>query len=105
MGSVSSEDGSDQQSERCGSYNVSADVSESESSSSFTCRRYDGASSSLASSPLTTWNVGGKSAFPLQMPPPPSILFPVIGSKDALAWCGKPEKRELDLSGSYASLS
>ncbi|KAG6570990.1 Rop guanine nucleotide exchange factor 1, partial [Cucurbita argyrosperma subsp. sororia] len=49
MGSVSSDDVSDQ---LCGSYSLSADVSESESCSSFSCRRFDGegASSSMASS-------------------------------------------------------
>ncbi|KAJ4951878.1 hypothetical protein NE237_028710 [Protea cynaroides] len=54
MSNVSSEDGFDQQSERFGSYSLSADVSESESSSCLSCRRYnaEGASSSLASSPL-----------------------------------------------------
>ncbi|CAK8532940.1 unnamed protein product [Lathyrus sativus] len=49
MGSVSSEDVS----ERCGSYSPSADISESESSSSFYGRRFDaeGASSSVNLSP------------------------------------------------------
>ncbi|KAJ0083455.1 hypothetical protein Patl1_29503 [Pistacia atlantica] len=55
MGSMTSDDeASDQQSERCGSYSLSADVSESEScSSSFSYLRFDaeGASSSLTSSP------------------------------------------------------
>lgn len=100
MGSVSSEEGSDQQSERCGSYSLSADVSESESSSSsFSCRRYDaeGASSSIASSPLACRRFAAKSEFPTPMLPP--FMFPVIGGKDVLLCNHKSEKRQADLSG------
>ncbi|OIV99605.1 hypothetical protein TanjilG_17415 [Lupinus angustifolius] len=78
MGSVSSEDGSDQQSDRCGSYTLSADVSESESSTSFCgVRRFDteGASSSANLSPL-----------------------PAVAGKDVVLWDHKPKKRDLDLS-------
>ncbi|XP_010266943.1 PREDICTED: rop guanine nucleotide exchange factor 1-like [Nelumbo nucifera] len=96
MGSVSeSEDGFDQQSERFGSYSLSADVSESESSSSFSCRRYDaeGASSSLSSSPLPARLLAGNSPFPA-----PHLMLPVIGGRDVVVWEEKPEKREADLS-------
>ncbi|KAA8546145.1 hypothetical protein F0562_020961 [Nyssa sinensis] len=98
MGSISSEDGFDQQSERCGSYSLSADVSESESSSSFSCRRYDaeGASSSIASSPLARRPMIGNSGFTLV--PPPPLMLPVIGGKDVVTWEEKPEKRRVDLS-------
>ncbi|KAJ4962491.1 hypothetical protein NE237_022430 [Protea cynaroides] len=95
MGSVSSEDGFDQQSERFESYSLSADVSESESSSSFSCRRYDaeGASSSLASSPLAGRPPTVNSGFP-----PPPLMLPVIGGRDVVVWDEKPEKQETDLS-------
>ncbi|EEF33969.1 rop guanine nucleotide exchange factor 1 [Ricinus communis] len=91
MGSVSSDDGGDEQSERCGSYSLSADVSESESStsSSFWCRRGfdgEGASTSITSSP----------------PLPSSAKFcfqtPLLLPKDLLLWDIKPEKRDTDLS-------
>ncbi|KAE9620260.1 hypothetical protein Lal_00019448 [Lupinus albus] len=78
MGSVSSEDGSDQHSDRCGSYTLSADVSESESSTSFCgARRFDteAASSSANLSPL-----------------------PAVAAKDVVLWNHKPKKRDLDLS-------
>ncbi|KAF2296807.1 hypothetical protein GH714_003646 [Hevea brasiliensis] len=89
MGSVSSDE---HESERCGSYSLSADVSESESYSSFSCRRFDGegASASLTSSPRPTV----ASSFCLQAP----VLLPVIGGKDMMIWDVKPEKRETDLS-------
>ncbi|XP_047323285.1 rop guanine nucleotide exchange factor 1-like [Impatiens glandulifera] len=92
MGSISSEDASDHRSELCGSYTLSADISESESSSSFSCRRYDaeGASSSMASSP-----------FPCQkMPPPPpsSFIIPVVAGKDVVVWDDNPAKTQPDLS-------
>ncbi|XP_021903728.1 rop guanine nucleotide exchange factor 1 isoform X2 [Carica papaya] len=91
MGSVSSEDGSDQQSERYGSYSPSADISESESCSSFSCRRFDGegASSSMTSSPRPV--TAG-----FRFPAP--VMLPVIGGKDVVVWDEKPEKRETDLS-------
>ncbi|KAF8406675.1 hypothetical protein HHK36_008766 [Tetracentron sinense] len=96
MGSVSSEDGFDQQSERLGSYSLSADVSESESSSNFSLRRYDaeGASTSLASSPLACRPLAGNSNFPSH----PPLMLPVIGGKDVVVLDEKPEKRETDLS-------
>lgn len=93
MGSVSDDDGSDQQSERCGSYSLSADVSESESCSSFSYRRFDceGASSSITSSPRPP--VAGKFLFPTP------IMLPLIGGKEVVGWGNKSEKREPDLSG------
>ncbi|XP_042487975.1 rop guanine nucleotide exchange factor 1-like [Macadamia integrifolia] len=96
MGSVSSEDGFDEQSERFGSYSLSADVSESESSSSFSCRRYDGegASSSLASSPLAGRPPTGNSAVPM----PPPLMLPVIGGRDVVVWDEKSEKPDTELS-------
>lgn len=96
MGSVSSDDDGGG-SERCGSYSLSADVSESESctsSSSFSCRRGlgrdgGGASSSITSSPRP---VAGGLCFPM----------PVIGGKDVAVWDSKNEKRgETDMSGKY----
>ncbi|GMI69704.1 ROP (rho of plants) guanine nucleotide exchange factor 1 [Hibiscus trionum] len=92
MASEYSDDGSDQQSERCGSYSLSADVSESESCSSFSCRRFDGegCSSSMTSSPRLM-AAGG---FGFQVP--------VIGGKDVVIWDDddeKTEKRDTDLSG------
>lgn len=94
MGSVSSDDDvSDQQSERCGSYSLSADVSESEScsSSSFSGRRFDaeGASSSMTSSPRPVARGFG---FPVP------VMVPVIGGKDVVVWDEKPEKSDTDLS-------
>lgn len=91
MGSVSSEEGS----ERCGSYSPSADVSESESSSSFCGRRFDaeGASSSANLSPRPL-----ASHFNF---PPPQVMLPVIGGKDVVVW---DHKRDLDLSGIHFSL-
>ncbi|KAI3834339.1 hypothetical protein MKX03_030146 [Papaver bracteatum] len=98
MGSISSleEDGMDQ-SERYGSYSISADVSESESSSSFTYNHNhyndEGASSSFASSPLSTHPpvVTKISGFP-------ALMLPVIGGKDVVAWEEKSDKREPNLS-------
>ncbi|XP_044489929.1 rop guanine nucleotide exchange factor 1-like isoform X2 [Mangifera indica] len=94
MGSVTSDDeASDQQSERCGSYSLSADVSESESCStnSFSCRRFDaeGGSSSLTSSPRP---VAGGFGFPIP------VMVPVIGGKDVVVWDEKPEKPDTELS-------
>ncbi|KAF6172557.1 hypothetical protein GIB67_007070 [Kingdonia uniflora] len=95
MASVSSEDeGFDQ---RLGSYSVSADVSESESSSNFSCcrgGRYDvecGGSSSITSSPRL---VTGNGSFPVASP----VMLPVIGGKDVVVWEEKLEKRETDLT-------
>ncbi|KAL9333144.1 hypothetical protein Peur_073283 [Populus x canadensis] len=97
MGSVSSDDDGGG-SERCGSYSLSADVSESESctsSSNFSCRRGlgrdgGGASSSMTSSPRP---VAGGFCFPAP------AMVPVIGGKDVVVWGSKNEKRrETDLS-------
>ncbi|GLT42983.1 hypothetical protein SLA2020_169600 [Shorea laevis] len=90
MGSISS----DEQSERCGSYSLSADVSESESCSSFSCRRFDGeagCSSSMTSSPRLPL----PGSFGFQIP----VMLPVIGGKDVAVWDDEtPEKRDIDLS-------
>ncbi|GAA0142026.1 guanyl-nucleotide exchange factor [Lithospermum erythrorhizon] len=91
MGSVGSEDGSDQQSERCGSYSPSADVSESESSlSSSSCRRFDcgGASTSITSSPFLR---SAAAATPLS----PPFNFPVVSGKGVVEWEDvKPQKQK-----------
>lgn len=93
MAATSSDDDCDRQSEeRCGSYSLSAGVSESESCSSFSCHRFDGgegASSSMASSPRpAAWNF----TFPA------AVMAPVIGGRDVVLWDEKREKKDGDLS-------
>ncbi|KAF5747210.1 hypothetical protein HS088_TW06G01391 [Tripterygium wilfordii] len=83
MESIYSEDELDQLSERFESYSLSADVSESESSSNFSCRqRYDceGASTSLTSSPL------GGHYFAENFGPtsPIHIMLPVVGDRHVI---------------------
>ncbi|GAB4838589.1 Rop guanine nucleotide exchange factor 1 [Ancistrocladus abbreviatus] len=97
MASVLSEDeGYDQESERCGSYSLSADISESESSSSCSHRRFDadGVSCSLTSSPFGSRPVVGNCSFPA---PPLPFVLPVIGGRDVV-WDEKPPRPETDLS-------
>ncbi|CAA0827744.1 Rop guanine nucleotide exchange factor 1 [Striga hermonthica] len=88
MGSISSEEGSE---ERCGSYSLSADVSESESSTDGVEEDEGGggASSSTGFSPFAA----GSSA-----PLTPAFSFPLIGGKDAVVWDETPQKRASDLS-------
>ncbi|KAK4774463.1 hypothetical protein SAY86_009398 [Trapa natans] len=97
MGSISDDDECDQQSEEryCGSYSVSADVSESESSSSLSRLRFDaegGASSSITSSPRLplpgSWN------FSFRAP----VMAPVVGGRDVVFWDEQKEKKDGDLS-------
>ena len=77
---------------------MTADVSESESSSSYSCRRFDaeGASSSMASSPLARRGLTANSCFLPSFPP--QLMFPVIGGKDVVVWEEKPQKSETDFS-------
>lgn len=82
MGSISSDDATDRQSERFDSYSLSADVSESESCSSFSGYRFD---------------TGAASTSPASSPPPPLPLS-AIGGIDIVVWKQKAEKREMDLS-------
>lgn len=91
MGSVnlsSDEDGYDQH-----SYSLSADISESESSSSFSGRRFQpepfSTSSTFAFRPLV-----GNCSFPA----PPALLFPVIGGRDVVLLNDEARKPETDLS-------
>ncbi|PSS29543.1 Rop guanine nucleotide exchange factor like [Actinidia chinensis var. chinensis] len=99
MGSLSSEEGSDQQSNLCRSYSFSADVSESESASSFSCRRYDAdvALSSTASSPPALHLMNRNFGF-LETAHPSPFTLPVIGRDDVVVWDEKSEKQEADLS-------
>lgn len=88
MGSVSSEEGTE---ERCGSYSLSADVSESESSNDDVEEdEGGGASSSAGFSPFAA----GSSASMT-----PTFSFPVIGGKDVVVWDEKPLKSGSDLTG------
>lgn len=91
MASVSSEDCSD---DRCGSYSLSADVSESESSSSFSGRRFDAYSLS-AESPLGRRGFAGNSSFPAP------VMFPVVGGKDVVVWEDRTQKSQADPSGIF----
>lgn len=86
MGSLSSEEDDQVSSERCGSYSPSADISESESSTSFDG---EGPSSSIPSSPRV---VAGRGFY---FPPP--VMLPVIGGKDVL-WDDKQSDNN-DFSG------
>ncbi|GMH16345.1 hypothetical protein Nepgr_018186 [Nepenthes gracilis] len=95
MGSVSSEDEAcDGQSERYGSYSLSADVSESESSSSVSCRRSDGISCSMTPSTLGYRPVVSNCSFPT----PATSMLKVIGGRDDVVWDENPEKPETELS-------
>ena len=93
-----SDSNSDQeQSEQCGSYSLSADVSKLEScSSSFSCRWFEtehGASSSMTSSPRP---VAGNLLFSM------SVMQSVIGGKDMVVRDKKkPEKPETNLSSTF----
>ncbi|CAN8276803.1 unnamed protein product [Cochlearia groenlandica] len=93
MGSLSSEEEEDDEgsSERCGSYSPSADISESDSSSSFSCLRFDGevATSSMTPSPRGGGGGGGRGFYL-----PATVMLPVIGGKDVV-W---DDKSESDLS-------
>ncbi|THF95978.1 hypothetical protein TEA_009381 [Camellia sinensis var. sinensis] len=82
MGSVSSDDDSDHHSERLESYSLSADVSESESSSTFS---YDPQAAS--SSPL---------AVPPNFPAP--LHFPVVGGRHVIIPAEKSVSARTDLS-------
>lgn len=101
MGSVSSEDWLDQVNEQfeLDSYSLSADVSESESSSSFSCNRcYDhqGASTSFTSSPLAGPEFANGSVSPLRIP----VRLPVIAGRHIKSLPKKKaEQPETDLSG------
>ncbi|KAE8674779.1 Rop guanine nucleotide exchange factor 1 [Hibiscus syriacus] len=78
MGSVSSEECFDQISERFESYSLSADVSESESSCGFSCRRFDrGGSSFLTSSPPVGSEFVDVSSLSTQVP----VMLPVVGGR------------------------
>ncbi|XP_058098412.1 rop guanine nucleotide exchange factor 1-like isoform X2 [Magnolia sinica] len=95
MGTVSSDDDAfDQQSERFGSYSLSADVSESESCSSFSGRQYSADADAASSSPASLALAAGKS---VSSAPAPELML-AVGGRDVVMWEGKGEKRETDLS-------
>ncbi|KAI8549013.1 hypothetical protein RHMOL_Rhmol07G0318300 [Rhododendron molle] len=85
MGSVSSEDDFDPNSKRFESYSLSADVSESESSSALSYDNQPG-SSSLTSSSFAGPNSSGNLDFPVQ------ITLPVFGGRHVIIPSDKPEK-------------
>ena len=99
MGSVSSERGFDQISERLESYSLSADVSESESSSGFSCRRFDqeGGSSSLTSSQLAGPEFVDGSSFTARIP----VMLPVVGGRHVVIPAKKEEVSKADMSGEF----
>ncbi|XWS14406.1 hypothetical protein CRYUN_Cryun35bG0006500 [Craigia yunnanensis] len=96
MGSVSSEEGFDQISERFESYSLSADVSESESSSGFCCRRFDqeSGSSSLTSSRLVGPEFVDGSSFTARVP----VMLPVVGGRHVVIPSKKAKLPEADMS-------
>lgn len=101
----SSDDELDRLSERFESYSLSADVSESESSGSFSRRQCDheaGTSSSLASSPPREPASAGSSVLRARV----NGNFPVTGSKarNVVVPATKAEKPETDLSGEFCTV-
>ncbi|KAG2692868.1 hypothetical protein I3760_08G072100 [Carya illinoinensis] len=96
MGSVSSEDGFDQLSERFESYSLSADISDSETSSGFSCSRYDRecVSSSLTSSPLAGPEFVDNPGFLEPVP----VLLPVVGDRHVVIPAKRTEKPVAELS-------
>ncbi|KAI4367374.1 hypothetical protein MLD38_023117 [Melastoma candidum] len=95
MASVSSDDDDE---ERRGSYSLSADVSESDSCSNFSCRDYhynnngcvhferEGCSTSLASTPRPA--AGWSFSFPA------NVMAPVVGGRDVVFWDTKKEGKQ-----------
>lgn len=105
MGSIciSSED---ELSQRFESYSLSADVSESESSTSdFSCRHEApaAASTSLTSSSPPS-GPDFADIFVCQHQPPIPFLFPAVGGRHVVIPATKAEKPETKLSGQYALL-
>ena len=99
MGSVSSEEGSDQHRRRCcGSYSLSADVSESESSGCFPYHDDTASTTSLRSSPVPNYRIPHNNALPNPGFLPPTLIFPGIHAKDMML---HPHKRDAPLSGSF----
>ncbi|KAK6277871.1 hypothetical protein POUND7_018194 [Theobroma cacao] len=97
MASVSSEEGFDQISERLESYSLSADVSESESSSGYSsCRHFDqeGGSTSLTSSSLAGPEFVDGSSFAARVP----VMLPVVGGRHVVIPAKKAEVPEADTS-------
>ncbi|XP_055834210.1 rop guanine nucleotide exchange factor 1-like [Solanum dulcamara] len=94
--SPSTDDDFDLQSERFDdSYSLSADVSESEtcsSTSTFSCRRQQDASTSLSSS--STLHFNSNSAFAEL----PTVMLPVVGDRHVIIPGEKPDKSETELS-------
>lgn len=90
MASVSSEDGFEEMSERFESYSLSADVSESESSSSgsFSNRNFDGSSTFLTSSSLVEPGFDDNSGSSEPVP----IMLPVVGSRHVVVSVNDTEK-------------
>lgn len=101
MGSVSSEESFDQISEQLESYSLSADVSESESSSGFSCRRFDrGGSSSLPSSPPSRSEFVDGASFKARLP----VMLPVVGGRHVVIPMTKAEVPEAERSGAFTAL-
>ncbi|XP_022772122.1 rop guanine nucleotide exchange factor 1-like [Durio zibethinus] len=96
MGSVSSEEGFHQISDRSESYSLSADVSESESSSRFSCRHFDqhDGSSSLTSSPLAGPEFFDGSGFTARVP----VMLPVVGGRHVVIPAKKAVEPEANMS-------
>ncbi|KAK2660828.1 hypothetical protein Ddye_007361 [Dipteronia dyeriana] len=99
MESVSSEEDFDEMSERFDSYSLSADVSESESSTggSFSCRRFDEReriSISLTSSPLVGPYFDNNSGCSEPVP----IMLPVVGGRHVVVPLKTAEVPDTDLS-------
>ncbi|KAK9216915.1 hypothetical protein WN944_008927 [Citrus x changshan-huyou] len=90
MASVSSEDGLEEMSERFESYSLSADVSESESSSSgsFSNRHFDSASTFLTSSSLVEPDFDDSSGSSEAVP----IMLPVVGGRHVVVSVNDTEK-------------
>ncbi|KAH9693639.1 Rop guanine nucleotide exchange factor 1 [Citrus sinensis] len=90
MASVSSEDGLEEMSERFESYSLSADVSESESSSSgsFSNRHFDSASTFLTSSSLVEPDFDDSSGSSEEVP----IMLPVVGGRHVVVSVNDTEK-------------
>ena len=100
----SSDDELDRSSERFESYSLSADVSESESSGSFSHHQCDleaGNSSSLASSPPL---LGPASAVRSVLTARMNVNFPVIGGRNVVVPATNTDKPETDLSGEFCTV-